>query len=120
MHLIKSQLVKSQRSSTVRSRIAQRSESPRNHQVPPQQRDERTCVAVAKTLERAEIEEARTMVYGIKEEDVEWLKQSLVGVISFNMDYVAIKPKLLRSGMELIDFKLLGASQAVLITYMIL
>jgi hypothetical protein len=35
---------------------------------------------VAKTLERAEIEEARTTVYEIKEEDVEWLKQSLVGV----------------------------------------
>ncbi|KAJ6992953.1 hypothetical protein NC653_016162 [Populus alba x Populus x berolinensis] len=77
MNLIKILLLKSQRSSTVRSRIAQRSESRRNHQVPPQHRDERTCVAVAKTLERAEIKEARTMVYGIKEEDVEWLKQSL-------------------------------------------
>jgi len=86
--------VKSQRSSTVRSRLAQRSESPRNHQVPLRHRDERTYVAVANTLERAEIEEVRTMVYGIKEEDVEWLKQSLVGVFSFNMDYVAIKPKL--------------------------
>lgn len=105
----------------MRSRIAQRSESPRNHQVPLHHRDERTYVAVAKTLERAEIEEARTTVYEIKEEDVEWLKQSLVGVfLLINMDYVAIKPKLLRSGMELIDHRLLGASQAVLITYMIL
>jgi len=64
----------------VRYRIAQRSESPRNHQVPLHHRDERTYVSVAKTLERAEIEEARTTVYEIKEEDVEWLKQSLVGV----------------------------------------
>uniref|UniRef100_A0A2K1ZZJ5 Uncharacterized protein n=1 Tax=Populus trichocarpa TaxID=3694 RepID=A0A2K1ZZJ5_POPTR len=36
-------------------------------------------VGVAKkSSERAEIEEVRTMVYGIKEEDVEWLKQSLI------------------------------------------
>jgi hypothetical protein len=35
-------------------------------------------------------------------------------MLPLNQSYV------LRSGMELIDFRLLGASQAVLITYMIL
>jgi hypothetical protein len=80
MHLIKSQCSEIPKKLNRELSYCSKVGVARNHQVPLHHRDERTYVAVAKTLERAEIEEARTTVYEIKEEDVEWLKQSLVGV----------------------------------------
>jgi len=54
------------------------------------------------------------MVFSTKEHDTDWLKQFLIGTISYGVDYASLKNKLLKSASNCIDFRLLGANKGVL------
>ncbi|KAJ6922608.1 hypothetical protein NC652_016301 [Populus alba x Populus x berolinensis] len=49
------------------------------------------------------------MIYETKDEDVEWLN-----LIAFDVDYTALKTKLMQSGLGMIGLKGLGAKQVIL------
>uniref|UniRef100_B9HD93 DUF4283 domain-containing protein n=1 Tax=Populus trichocarpa TaxID=3694 RepID=B9HD93_POPTR len=77
-------------------------------------RDGRNYVDLVKTPERGKTLEARTMIHETKDEDVEWLHIILVCVIAFDVDYTALKTKLMQSGLGMIGLKFLGAKQVIL------
>ncbi|KAJ6999423.1 hypothetical protein NC653_010198 [Populus alba x Populus x berolinensis] len=76
--------------------------------VPIKQRDGRSYKEVVNE------KPVRNVTYQTSEEDREWLRRSLVGLISNGTDYAKIKNKMLMTLHNMEGFRFLGASKAIL------